>query len=155
MMLVSSQERACTHLVSSLTKKTVSGNLLRAQVLAEGKMYTFYVLYNDHSWDPRIVAAIDRQSLFRARLGPQNDSHHGPWSLFGGVCQLKFVNLKMVDEIGMVQISEVPQMCWRFSTYNRPTGNQLLEVLFSPIYFLRQCSQNLAHFILKKLLYAT
>ena len=48
-------------------------------------------VYNDHPWDPKIVAAVDRWSLFRGHLCYKRTNWDlkivvvvGRWSLFGG-----------------------------------------------------------------------
>ena len=55
------------------------------------KTYTVKPVYNDHPWDPKIVAVVDRWSLFRGhlsnkkfKLGPLNGGRCRLVLLFGG-----------------------------------------------------------------------
>ena len=55
------------------------------------KLSTVKPVYNDHPWDPKIVAVVDRWSLFKGRLYSKSPIWDlkmviviDRWSLFGG-----------------------------------------------------------------------
>ena len=71
-------------------QKTIDSNTCVTQC-------TVKPVYNDHPWDPKIVAVIDRWSLFRGRLCSKSSKWDlqmvvviYKWSLFGGGRQLRF-----------------------------------------------------------------
>ncbi len=55
------------------------------------KLYTVKPVYNDHPWDPKILAVVDRWSLFRGHLCYKRSNMDlktvavvDRWSIFGG-----------------------------------------------------------------------
>ncbi len=110
-------------------------------------------VYNDHPWDRKMVAVVDRWSLFRGHLCNKSTKRvlkmmviTDRWSLFRGGCYLRFDCISLTTIDISHYLSQVNQITWVIPFVNRDlvwicTKKLLINQLPWPILWSRIFSQ--------------